>query len=625
MHLFVNMLLARQMEPSIEAAEEAPQTHLERVLWIDPTNTFLVTIDSDISHRKAWPIMRGVAAVQEELRSGAITFVKEDPYQYIHQPDEAFQPAHCEQRDQAWKVIEQILDKVETPGALFDHHVLGPLIQEAHEQTGMAKTTLYRLFRYYWQKGQVPNALLPNYDRCGAPGQERKSGSAKRGAPSETAKEKGVPTGVNIDAEVKAIFHRSIKLFYETRECKTLKEAWLRTLMTFFYTGYEEKDGVAIPILPPWEELPTLNQFRYWYHKERNPVRATIKRDGAHAYNVKNRAALGSLKLKVFGPGSLYLIDATVGDIYLVSEMNRNRIIGRPVIYIIVDVFSGLIVGMSVSLEGPSWVGAMQALENMALDKVEFCKEYGRTILPEQWPSHHIPRAILADRGELLSEKVNEFIKAYHIKISHTAPYRPDWKGCVERHFRLLNDLVIRWQPGAVREREPGRKDFRLDAKLTLRGFRRLLIDCIIEHNTIHQVSDEHIDLGVIEDEVDPYPCELWKWGINNRSGILRDESRENLRHALMPRDKAMVTRDGIHFNDLHYTCELAEREDWFGAIHRGKRSWPAPVMHDPRSTDNIYLILEKGKHIEPCTLLDKERRFRGWDWFDVRGIFRRP
>src|SRR5260221_7265116 len=44
--------------------------------------------------------------------------------------------------------------------------------------------------------------------------------------------------------------------------------------------------------------------------------------------------------------------------------------------------------------------------------------------------------------------------------------------------------------------------------------------------------------------------------------------------------------------------------------------------MHDPRSTDNIYLILEKGKHIEPCTLLDKERRFRGWDWFDVEEYF---
>ncbi len=622
MQFSTNMLYKRQHEPPLEATEGVSRTSIERVLWIDPSYTHLVTIDSDIQHRNAWPVIRQIVDLERDLRSGVITHVKQDPYQHIYQSDEAFPPEYLKKRKESWELVKTILSKTETPGMLFDPHILGPIISEIHKNTGIAKTTLYRLLRYYWQKGQVENALLPNFDQCGAPGKTRKSGSAKRGRPSKTALDRGEPTGVNIDDTTKKFFRNGIQLFYETRECKTLKEAYLRTLMEFFSIDEKECDGVKVPVLPPVEKLPTENQFRYWYYREYHPVRTIVKRKGEHAYNVNSRAALGSLKLKVFGPGLIFIIDATVGDIYLVSEMDRNRIIGRPVIYIIIDVFSGLIVGMSVSLEGPSWLGAMQALENMTLDKVAFCKDFRRTIRPEHWPSAHLPHSILADRGELLSPRIEKFMKKFHISVATTAPYRPDWKGELEHKFRLLNDMVIHWQPGAVREREPGRPDYRLDASLTLYGFRRLLIDYIIQHNKIGGVSGEHIDPGVVADGINPYPCELWKWGVKNCSGILRKESLESVRLALMPDETAWVTREGIHFGKLHYTCELAEQEDWFGEVRRGKPSWPVPIIHDPRSSDHIILNLNDGKNMESCTVVAKERRYRRWDWFDVEEYF---
>lgn len=37
------------------------------------------------------------------------------------------------------------------------------------------------------------------------------------------------------------------------------------------------------------------------------------------------------------GPGSVFQVDATPGDVYLVSSRNRNTIIGRPLIYFIHD------------------------------------------------------------------------------------------------------------------------------------------------------------------------------------------------------------------------------------------------------------------------------------------------
>jgi len=37
------------------------------------------------------------------------------------------------------------------------------------------------------------------------------------------------------------------------------------------------------------------------------------------------------------GPASVFQVDATLGDVYLVSSFNRNWIIGRPIIYFIHD------------------------------------------------------------------------------------------------------------------------------------------------------------------------------------------------------------------------------------------------------------------------------------------------
>ncbi|GGF62072.1 hypothetical protein GCM10010912_04030 [Paenibacillus albidus] len=85
----------------------------------------------------------------------------------------------------------------------------------------------------------------------------------------------------------------------------------------------------------------------------------------------------------------------------MVSEYRREWIIGRPIIYIVIDVFSRYIAGIYNGLEGPSWIGAMMALANTTTDKVNFCAQYGINIDPEDWLSSHLPQKLTADRGEL--------------------------------------------------------------------------------------------------------------------------------------------------------------------------------------------------------------------------------
>ncbi len=103
-------------------------------------------------------------------------------------------------------------------------------------------------------------------------------------------------------------------------------------------------DGTPAPLLLPAEMRPSFDQFRYWYENHYRELRREQKaRRGERDYNLTRRELLGDSTQMAFGPGSVYQIDATIGDIYLVSSLDRSRIIGRPVVYACVDVFSRMI------------------------------------------------------------------------------------------------------------------------------------------------------------------------------------------------------------------------------------------------------------------------------------------
>jgi hypothetical protein len=324
-----------------------------------------------------------------------------------------------------------------------------------------------------------------------------------------------------------------------------------------------------------------------------------------------------------YGPGFLVQGDATIADSYLVSKRDRSRIIGRPVIYVIIDVFSRLIVGLSVSLEGPSWLGMMLALENMAMDKVTFCREYGVEITEGEWPSHHLPEAILGDRGELEGYNADNLVNAFNIRVQNTAPYRCDWKAIVEQNFRLMNEQVIHWTPGAVyHPRDRGQRDYRLDACLDLDQFRRLMILCVLRHNNHHRMKWYRLDEFAIADHVEKYPIDLWQWGICNRSGHLQTRDLDIVRSNLLPRGEASVTEQGIFFKGVSYTCERAIREQWFVRARQWGR-WKETVVYDRRKTDIIYLTRDHNQKPEPCFMLDRDKpTYEGRDWQEVEDFF---
>ena len=609
-YLFVNDL--------IEWVDESGNSFVERILWIDEGYVIVFTIDINV--KTGFPVSKRVSDIQEAINEGRALKLKTDPWARIVR-DEDLSHKEKEIRDKYWDIISSIV--IQEP-SIYYRDKRGLLIKQVIEQYNnnrsegkLIERTVYKLIRRYWQRGKNRNSLLPDYANSGGKGKRRASGEKKRGRPRKYSHDPEIGIGINITEEDKKIFRLAITKFYHNSKENFLTTAYELMIKNYYSeeTIYDE-NGVKKQILIPLDKRPTLTQFKYWYEVEQGNIRKKIiSRRGAKKYALEHRAITGNSTMETIGPGSRYQIDATIADVYLVSAYNRNWIVGRPVIYVVIDVFSRMITGVYVGFEGPSWIGAMMALANAASDKVAFCQEYGIEIAEDEWACHHIPDAILGDRGELAGMKVETLIPNLGIRIENAAPYRADWKGLVERYFGIIHGHIKPFVPGYIDKdfRERGARDYRLDSKLDLDQFTEIIIKIILYHNNKHYLDKYERDEAMIADDVSPIPRELWKWGIANRSGRLRNIPEDIVKLNLMPTGNATITERGIKFKGMYYTCEKAKSEFWFEKARSNSLSRlekKLEVSYDIRNLDYIYICSPDGRSFEKCFLLESEERY---------------
>ena len=617
-HLYVNDL--------IEWLNESEQSTVERVVWID--ENYILAFMFDINTNKGVPYPKRISEIEDAIDEGYALKLKLDPWVKIVKDDDLSE-RELEVRNRAWNIISNL---VQQEPDIYDRKIRGSLVTNAIAQCEekITKKTIYGYLRKYWQRGKNKNALLPDYYNSGGRGKTKKYRSdKKRGRPRKYINNSKIGVGVNITEEDRRIFRIAITKFYNNRKGNFLTTAY-KLMLKEYYTEETviDHNGVKKAVLIPPDKIPTLNQFRYWYDKEQRDIKKTISsRRGSRAFALEHRAILGNSKQETIGPGSRYQIDATVADVYLVSMYKPDRIIGRPVVYIVIDVFSRMITGVYVGLEGPSWLGMMMALVNASTDKVKFCAEYGIEITEEEWLAHHIPDAILGDRGELAGKNVETSISNLGIRIENAAPYRADWKGLVERHFRIIHEKVKPFLPGYVNVdfKKRGGHDYRLDGTLNIKEFTQIIIKLILLHNNHHYLENYDREEMMITDDVQPIPRELWQWGIANRSGRLKTFSEDIVKLNLMPADRAIITARGIKFKKLYYTCEKAINQQWFERARSKlltKDQKTLDISYDPRKPDFIYLRSPGGRDYEKCFLIDSENKYRGKSFDEIDYLF---
>ncbi|HBJ2622775.1 TPA: transposase [Clostridium botulinum] len=573
----------------------------EKIRIIDIIDDYVYIVS--INGATSMPRKELLETILQDVNVEKLLLIK-DPYSRIID-ETSLSELQISKRDFDWQVILKFWN--ENKMELLEKKYRNKMFQKISDQVGISVPKVKKLFSRYWQRGMNKNSLLPDYINSGARGKERKLSDIKVGRPKRANYEGEVIEGINITDEVKKHFQVSINKYYRNNNKLSLKETYMFMLSDFYSDIYKEDNEIKHKV---WDKsrIPTYNQFYYWFKKNENIKKDITFRESEKEFNLKHREILSNSKQETDGPGTRFQVDATIADVYVVSSLNRNRVIGRPIVYAIIDVYSRLITGIYVGLEGPSWIGAMMALDNMICDKVEFCKKYGIDIKEYQWPCKHLPEIIIADRGEFEGYSVENLINNLDVKIENTSPYRGDLKGIVERSFRTTNEKIKHTTPGAIQKefRKRGDRDYRLDATLTLEEFTKIYINIVLHHNS--KVIDKYpMDKEMIEDEIIPTPLQLWKWGIENRKGRLKTVNREVLRLNILPKGRASISRAGIRFKGLYYSSDKAIKEQWF--IKNSVRN--IDIVYDPRNINNIYIPYDNGLDYDECYLISTSIQYK--------------
>ena len=562
----------------------------EQVVWID------------IDHTSALPELIPIKELVNLIEEG-VCYITDDPYQsLLLQAPEEGSTAQLK-RDESYELIKPIVSHP----LYYLPEERAKFINEIIDAKRSTKQTLYRLLRRYWQRGQAPNALLPNYKNSGAKGKKRIAKDKQLGRPR--VYKKGTTAIINEDIE--RLFSIIINKYLLNDSKYTIVYAYRKFKAMYRSLNPEVRE----------ENFPSIWQFKYFYNKHFTSVQKLKARHNKISYNKDIRQLRSTVNTQVLGPGSRYEIDATIADIYLVSDSDRQSVVGRPVIYFVTDVFSRMVAGFYIGFENPSYATSIQALEMAVADKQSYCKKYGINITADDWPCIGLPDAILADRGELLGHQIETLEKSFSVRVENTPPYRGDLKPIVERYFKTMQAKFKPFAPGVVtgvKEKKKGGNDYRLDAALTISDFKKIIINSILMHNNAHQLSHYDRDSDMPAD-LPLVPIELWNWGLQHRTGRLRTVSAKDLYIALLPRKKATLSDLGIKLFGNYYICSEIREQGWLHRKNTVYRPKSLEVGYDPLDANTIYIFHEQNSlHYWKAHLSDRSREFKGCSFWEV-------
>lgn len=590
---------------------------LLRVVHVNPVTSIVYLIAID---KKQFPYPMTIEKVNFLIQNQEMWVMEEDHFA-TNVLEETLTPIQIMKRDEAWDVLKYFFRQFVEREHTFISKYRKRAIQSTLEEFTISDSTLKKYLFRYWAGGGTKNSLLPRFEHCGAPGKERNASGRKRGRPRLDYTRQGI----NIDENIKKFIRSGLNRYYYNHRQNSLRTAYELTLKDFFTTQEKSPDGNMYPILQDPSQLPTYRQFVYWARQWNNPKKEIITRQGTRVYQQDHRAIIGNaIQDADLGSGYLFQIDSTIFDIYLVSSINRDLIVGRPVLYVVIDAYSRLITGINVTFESlNAYTGAMICLANSMTSKKKYCARYGVSISDEEFP-YCVPTRILADRGELVGGQIENAISQLGILIQNSPPYHADYKGIVEQMFHQLNMKIKPFAEGVVvkgnRSRERGEIDYRLKSSLTLYEFTKIILKAVIFHNHHHVLSDYVTDEMMIEESVEKIPIKLWNHGLKHKKGQLRTLPDQVIQRALLPTDQASVTVKGVSFRGLLYASQFTLKENWFQKA-RVEGSRRITVSYDPRDMTQIYFQDDANHGVQTLTLLEHLTKFRQMSLEEINAV----
>ncbi len=511
---------------------------------------------------------------------------------------------------------------------------ISSLVAQVVKNSGVSRAFVYRAWAELCRWGFDARSLALGYERCGAPGVRRPCDPPSKGVAGRA--KPGRKTTAQIIARVHGLVLEPVqpgmssewtrKILAADSQIPTPKPAWPkrynRITLSAFATSAAEQNGKVVPLLGPEGSYPTKAQVMRVIRSRMSALARIQEKTTTHHFKTAKRGLSSRNWCDVAGPGHTWAIDSTVGDIYLRSSVNREWVIGRPIVYVVVDVWSTAVMGFYVCLTGPSWDTAKVALFNAAADPKLVADQWGYTPSVALNPAPTLPHALLCDRGEYLSAAHKRTAIERLPMTSYTPPYRGDLKGSVEVLHRIAKDAQFLFVPGAVDFRRKELELRKVDPEksvFTLREYVCYLHE-VFTHYNLSANREPRLDAYMRASAVDPSPAGLWRWGHEAGIGFRRLTDPSDLIRDLLPADTGSVNRDAVKLLKCDYTSPEVQALEWT-AYARNLGGWEISAHYYPGSMAQIWTPQPNSSELMKLTISDHTKASPGVsvdEWLDA-------
>lgn len=475
---------------------------------------------------------------------------------------------------------------------------------------GVSKRQLRRMLLSYLLSGRNKFSLVD----------QRKNNSRPKNSHSKDYE--------NPKNDVDEILKYGLKMFVKYGKPGQAYDAVLRR---YFREPVEAPDGSSVKMVTlPEEERSVSYKMLYNYIRKHTEDYSCKGKDERDKQN-NDRQLVGNSKTGVYELGQIVEADEMELGCYVVDQNDGETVLGKAVVYCMVEVLSGICIGAYVSLENNSMRGFQQVFLSLLEPHKNQTKGYNIDYDEEDWPSMIVPNEIRCDRGsEYMSKAYSKAMGELGIRNTPVPPGCGSLKGVVES-FNGLVQTYLKAQlknNGYVEDKYRGGDLAKGDACLTLEEIRGLVYQSVILYN--RRVFEGLIDKKYLDNDVSPTPKGIFAYEkAHGRAGDptnVNDATRPAYLFAMLAKEeeKRKFTwnrRKGIVYTFYKTELRFYSQEPWFLDILKDE---PHPedieVRYNVDDIRNVYIRYKKEIHRVPLAeKIEQQYTYADltWDEYD--------
>ena len=542
-------------------------------------------IQTDISNRNI--IMKTTHEIMDNVSNGAFRIAENQEIHVIDQ--ERLSETEKERYLQKLSFIREFKALYGPSFAAYCTTDSKPEYNDLFRKYGFTRVLADRIVRRWLQSGMQDASLVD-------PRFFRQSGPRPYSYSNKTGRKPAAAQGLIITDDVRKAFDYGVQLYCSQRLI-TKREAYMKTIRHFFV---EEKDGEVRPL--PADRRPTERQFvNYLNNKVSKEEDAKIKTSNIE-YRNNERLLLGSPRDEAMRPGYILEADALEVDINIVSTLDTTRNVSRPILYLMIDMYSHAIVAFHIGFDNNSLIGLSSLMLNLFEDRQALLARRGISYDISAWPSPFIPNEIRCDRGsDFASDQFERMCQELNIIRTLETGAMGSMKGLIEQSFRLFHQGIKPQleDKGIIQKRYDS--NHKLEACLTIDDMFKLMVEFIRFHNTFY-TKGFRLSREMIREDVGKRPIDIWNYGVSHFGPPepVTPFNQLSCMYSLMLDATASITREGISFRRLLYVNMADEdlltkmKQARLNANRRdryGERINSMDIRYDPRSINTIYYL----------------------------------